>query len=330
MASRTVRVLFATVALGFCAYALADQWNAVYAAAARLSWYVVVGSLLAALGALACMLMTWRALLADLGSPLAPRPAARVLFLGQLGKYVPGSVWPLVAQMELAREHHVPRWRSLTANALWMFFNLTGALVAAAVTLPLVSASSAGKFWPALAIAPLLIVFLHPAVLNRMLDRLLPLARQPPPEQPLSLSGTARAFGWALAVWALLGLQAWLLVGGVGAKGPSVPVVAVGAFALASAVGFLVVIAPAGVGPREAALVAALAPVLPAGDALVVALVSRVVMTVADLVWAGVAVLLARHRPPLREEVTPPSDPRREAEPVREPRGRADGAVPGP
>jgi hypothetical protein len=36
---------------------------------------------------------------------------ARILFLGQLGKYLPGSVWPVLAQMELGKTYRVPRHR---------------------------------------------------------------------------------------------------------------------------------------------------------------------------------------------------------------------------
>jgi uncharacterized membrane protein YbhN (UPF0104 family) len=81
------------------------------------------------------------------------------------------------------------------------------------------------------------------------------------------------------------------------------------AFALAWVVGLLVVIAPAGAGPREAALVLALAPVLSSADALLVALVSRVLMVVADAGAAGVAALLARHGgPPARDPADGPAD----------------------
>ena len=61
-------------------------------------------------------------------------------------------------------------------------------------------------------------------------------------------------------------------------------------------------IAPGGVGVREAALTVALGPVLPAGAPLVVALASRVVMTVADLLWAGAGVLLGTRHPVLDDE----------------------------
>jgi hypothetical protein len=63
----------------------------------------------------------------------------------------------------------------------------------------------------------------------------------------------------------------------------------VGAFALASVAGLLVVPLPAGAGVREAVLVVALSPVLPAGQSLLLALVSRAILTAGDLTVAAVA-----------------------------------------
>ena len=57
---------------------------------------------------------------------------------------------------------------------------------------------------------------------------------------------------------------------------------------------------------REAALVVALGPVVKAP--LVIALASRVVMTLADLLWAGTAALLHRgHAPAQAAEAHDPS-----------------------
>ena len=71
---------------------------------------------------------------------------------------------------------------------------------------------------------------------------------------------------------------------------------ATGGYALAWTVGFLFVIAPAGAGVRELALVAALAPVVDRPAALAVALLSRVLMTLGDLVLgAGGAAVRPRN-----------------------------------
>jgi glycosyltransferase 2 family protein len=74
-----------------------------------------------------------------------------------------------------------------------------------------------------------------------------------------------------------------------------VPLV-VAAYAAAYAAGFLALLTPAGLGVREGVLVVALAPVLPAGPALVVALVSRLWMMLVELAGAALTHLLARRR----------------------------------
>lgn len=292
--SRILRIAFALAAVALAGYGLAARWDEARAALDHLSWGGVVGAMAAALAGLACLPLAWRSLLADLGSPLPVPVAMRILFLAQLGKYVPGSVWQFAAAMELAREHEVPRRRSASASVLAIAITTTVGLVVAAATLPLASGGAARQFWWALALAPALLVALHPRVVNPCLDRALRALRRPALERSIGLAGTARTVGWTMLAWAFFGAHAVLLVTGAGAWGAAVVPVAAGAYALAWGVGFLVVVAPAGVGPREAALVAALAPVLAPGSALVVAVMSRVVMTVGDLALAGVAVLLAR------------------------------------
>ena len=68
------------------------------------------------------------------------------------------------------------------------------------------------------------------------------------------------------------------------------------AFALAWCVGYVAFIIPAGAGAREAALVLMLSGVMSPGRALLVAVVSRVLMSGADLGLAGVAIVLERFR----------------------------------
>jgi uncharacterized membrane protein YbhN (UPF0104 family) len=53
-------------------------------------------------------------------------------------------------------------------------------------------------------------------------------------------------------------------------------------------IGALVVVAPSGIGVREAVIVAALAPVLERPEALAIALVARPLFVLADLIAAAV------------------------------------------
>ncbi|MEW1844162.1 lysylphosphatidylglycerol synthase transmembrane domain-containing protein [Nonomuraea angiospora] len=279
---RLVRYGFLAVALGFGAYAVAKQWDAVVAGFARLSWAALAGSLVAVVAALLGAMLTWRTLLADLGSPLPPRPAAKVFFVGQLGKYIPGAVWPVIAQMEMGRDLGVPRSRSAAAFFLMMPIQLATGLLVTLVTL------GWDRYGWLLLFIPLLLVLLEPKVINTVIGYALRKMKREPLERPLTRRGMLTALGWALAGWLCYGVHLYFIApqGGV--------LFAVGAFAVSWCLGILTFVVPAGAGVREVAMVAVLAPHVDGGAAIAVALSSRIVIILGDLICAGMAGIAAR------------------------------------
>jgi uncharacterized membrane protein YbhN (UPF0104 family) len=295
------------IAVGLAVYGLASQWTQVHAALAKLAGYDVAGAAVSVIAGLGGMLMAWRALLADLGSPL-PLPAAiRVMFVGQLGKYVPGAVWALAAQVELARDYDVPRRRSATASLVGMATTLVVGLIAAGVMLPLTSAHAARHYWWVLAITPLAAACLHPKIIKFGLSLALRVLRRPPLEASVSMRGMVRALAWTTLGWLCFGAHAWFLISNFAGTGGHVFALSLGGYALAWSVGFLIIFFPGGIGPREIALIAVLAPVMSSASALVVALASRVVMTIGDLAWAGIGLAVGRARGP--RDARPPAAP---------------------
>lgn len=310
-ASRTVRVGLriglGLLAVGLGVLAVRDRWHDVRGAAGQLHPASVAFAAAAVLAGLFATMLSWRAVLADLGSKLTIRAAMRVFFLGQLGKYLPGSVWWLVGQVELAADEGVPRRRTAAAGTLAVLLSLISGLAVAAILLPLVGLTAATAYWPVLLCVPVLLAGVRPKSINGLLDRVLRRAGREPMEHPLSGRGLGTALTLAFAAWLAFGVQVAVLAADLGASGGRAIALSIGGFALAWSVGFLAVLLPAGIGVREAALVAALGPVLAAGPALLLALMSRVVMSMADLAAAAVA-LAARGRVAVR---LPPAAPAR-------------------
>jgi glycosyltransferase 2 family protein len=290
--SRFVRWGFVAVTVGIGVYAVVRNWPAVHAALAKIGFGTAAESMLCVLVALLALLQIFRVLLGALGSPLPVRASAQILFVGQLGKYLPGSVWPVLAQMELGAAHQVPRRRSASASILTMLLSLLTGILVGLVMLPF-SKGAAPYRWVFL-FAPLLLVCLYPRLLNRIIDRLLRLARRPALEQPLTGGAVARALGWGIVMWICFGLQVWLMAAPLGLDSASGALLAIGAFAFAWCAGFVVILAPAGAGIREYVLLLLLGPAIGFGAAAAITLVSRVLMTLGDLVTAGTAGWLAR------------------------------------
>ena len=290
---RVVRVGFLLLAVVLLALALRDQGPEALDAARDIGFLSALASLAAVLVGLLASALVWRALLADLGTPLRARAALHVFFLGQLGKYVPGSVFAIAAQMELGRNHGAPRSRVGTASLLFMGVLVAAGLLTAALVLPFTSPEALDDHAWVLGVLPVGLALLAPPVLTRLVAVLLRVLRRDPLDRPLTARGVGAALGWALVMWAAYGLHLWLLVRASDVEpGPDLLLLSTGAYALAWTAGFLFVVAPAGAGVREVALIAALAPVLDRAGALAVAVLSRVLMTVGDLVWGGVGAAL--------------------------------------
>jgi uncharacterized membrane protein YbhN (UPF0104 family) len=293
---RLLRAVLGGVAAVLVVVALVNQWKGIRGSLDELSVATVVAAFVLVVAGTVCGGLAWRAILADLGSPLPPRAAAHVFFLSQLGKYVPGSVWNVVAQIELARDHHVPRRRSAAAAVLALAITTTVALVLAATGIALVGNDPPIPAGLLYAVAAAGVLLLHPPLLSALLNRALRLVRREPLERPISRRGVLTAIGWNLVAWLCYGGHVWLLARDLGARGSSLLPVAVAAFAGAWAAGFLFLVAPAGAGAREAALVLGLSGVLSTAGATLVAVVSRLLFTVSDLLLSGTAMAGARTR----------------------------------
>jgi uncharacterized membrane protein YbhN (UPF0104 family) len=296
-ASRRVRAALLLVILGCCAFGLNEEWPQVQPWIGRLHVYSLAGSIVAAMAAAGCMMLAWRALLADLGSRLPVLVAARVTFVAQLGKYVPGAVWSFAAHVELGHDYQVPRRRGAASVVVALAVAVAVGLLIAAVALPLSSPTVARRYLVVLLVVPVIAVCLAPPVLHRLLNVALRIIRQEPLDQRISWRGLARALGWTLLGWLLLGLQVWFLLADVAKDGYRSMLLAIGGYALACSVALVLVVFPNGIGARELLLVAALAPVLPGGAALAIALMARVVTTVSDLAWGGIGLAIARRSP---------------------------------
>ena len=292
--SRLVRLAFVLAAVALAAYAVASDWTQIAASLGHLGILSVLAALVSVLAALAMTVQMWRLLLASLGSPLPAGTAARILLVGQLGKYLPGSVWPVLAQMELGKAHQVPRSRSASASVLVMLLALITGLLISLVTLPFAAGPMPYR-WALLA-APVLLVMLYPKILNAVIGRLLRLAKQPPLTAPLTARTLLRALLWAFGTWICYGMQIWVLATRLGAPAAETALIAVGGFAFAWSIGFVVVLAPAGAGVRDVLLLVLLGTVLGAADSTVIVLTSRALLTLADVLSAAVATGYARRR----------------------------------
>lgn len=233
----------------------------------------------------------WPFILRRIGSR-APNDAVRLFLQSQLGKYLPGGVWHYAGRVGLARARGVPVRSAMLSLGIEVAASALAAGIVGYFVLPITLAAT-------LAIATLVALILLASDATRLpLDLLMRIVRRVVRMPVADLRPTLRVLPGIvvlyLPVWAVYGVAFWL----AGRAFFPIPLADVlfftAAFALAWLVGMVVVFAPGGIGVREAVLVGLLAPRVGEADAIVIAAVSRILLTSADLVGGTAALALSR------------------------------------
>jgi hypothetical protein len=270
--------------------ALAHQWGAVRASAAavRPGWLLVGASALPVLAAYAILVETWRSTLRAWSSGLSFLQAARITFVSNLGKYLPGKVWQIAAMGVMAKQQGVSPVAATSSSLLVNAANVlsgfalvlvTGARVldlsarsGRAIAVGLVAAAALG-----LAALPLVVPRLA-ALAARATGRSFGVPTVPPRAIAVATAGTA-------AAWVLYGVGfRWFALAMLGAA-PGSAAAWIAAYTVSYLVGYLAVFAPGGIGVRETMLVASLAGLglTTQAEAWVVAVASRLWLTVLEV-----------------------------------------------
>jgi uncharacterized membrane protein YbhN (UPF0104 family) len=257
---------------------------------AQLNGITLIASLLLGLSAMTLIGYVWTRMLVTRGHHAPPRSAMAWYFAGQLGKYVPGGIWPIVGRAELAVRGGVPRPDAYAATGLSMVTTYLAAALAICVgslvswTYPLVGILGlAGFLVGFLAFSNTTLRRRVLAILNRVSPRATALTE---PRRLLVLTLTH------LPAWILMSLSTSVTASAFGADIGIAHMLFITSVSWLA--GFVVVGVPGGIGVRESVFTALAGTALTPGVAVSLALASRVVFIAVDLVGALVANIIAR------------------------------------
>ena len=269
-----------------------DEFSAILSEA-QIPWLMLAAA--AALGAVSLLAINWSHLIGRSGHTIPLLAAMRWYLVGQLGKYVPGGVWPVLGPSELAVRGGVARRSAYIATVAAMAATLTAALIVAAITglastedrLRTAGPSAAGI---ALGIAITSVRPFRSAVL-RMVSRL----ARGPVEVPSAAMGAVQVIRH-LPVWVLMSATNVFVAAALDTPlSPGLIIDISFAATLSWAVGFVIIGVPGGIGVREAVFVTLMSGPLGSGLAVSVAVASRLATIVADLLGSLLATVFG-HR----------------------------------
>ncbi|MDH6289223.1 uncharacterized membrane protein YbhN (UPF0104 family) [Rhodococcus opacus] len=286
-----LRILVTLAIVVAVAFAVKSQWAEVRDTITQLDWWALAVSAVFVLLGMGAAVRAWQHALGALEHPIPAFDAARCYLVGQLGKYLPGSVWAFVLQTELVRRAGVSRANGFVAVLVTVGLSITSALVVGLLALPALFHISTVAAVAVIVLVPIALVCCYPPVLTRLVNLALRILRRAPLQRQLTMHKIARALGWCAVSWVLYGVHLWFLASSSVGFAAGTLVQCIGAIALGMCAGVLVVVAPSGIGVREAVVVAALSPFMDSGVALGLALASRLVFTLCEVLAGFVAAI---------------------------------------
>jgi uncharacterized membrane protein YbhN (UPF0104 family) len=243
----------------------------------------------------------WCWILAAYGIRVPYRVALGAEMSSMLAKYVPGGVWtPMARVAAMHRAGYKGTAVYLAAMALEAGLSAIAGIIVFVVSLHWVGAIDF-PLWPLVLFAVLVALLLQPRVFERLASRLL-------------RGGGVKAPPWSLMAGLLVYYALTWLVGGaallfllkaVGAD-PSLSAVAFlgGVGAVGAIVAVVSVLAPSGLGVREASMYGLMLAVAPSGAALGATVLNRLTLTVVEALLLLAGVFLWRMHPvPAEEQV---------------------------
>ena len=293
-----VQYLFFTVAVVYFGLQIKSEWRDVIALPDTIhpNWWKVLRSTGWVAASYIVLIETWRQIVVAWGGKLSWPAAARIWFISNLGRYVPGKVWQIGAMGALAQEAGVS---SVAAVGSALVVNLVNLLAGLLVVLVAGSRLVAG-YGPALITALVVfcaLVIASPWLLpplarlaNRVTGRNIPIPAIPPLAIIFAVAGCSLA-------WNLYGLAFHDLTVAIFGGAAGRPTYYTAVFTLSYLAGYIVLFAPGGIGVRESSLIALLAAAgLETGaEAAALAIASRLWLTVVEA--APGLILLAFRRP---------------------------------
>ena len=287
-----LRALQAVVLLGAGYYLvrqIAPHWPEIRAR--QFAWQpgaLVLGSGVVVL-TLAVLVAAWITSLRWCAARISALDAAKVWFTSNLARFLPGGVWQFASLAVMSSRYGVsPTVTTATVLLEQVVLLLTGLAVVAVFTPAVLQAA----WWQGALAAGIVLGVMMLALPGGRVGRWL--ARHIP---SLSLVWSRLRAGQLLLFFMIL-IVPWLLYGtafrllAIGLLGPgSTPWgFSIAAFTGSYLAGVIAVFAPAGLFVREAALISVLTPVLGGGDAVILAIASRIWLTALEIV-SGVVVL---------------------------------------
>ena len=290
----------AVVVFGFLVLTVIDQWSEIQKEGVHFHVLWLIPGLILLVGFFVFSAFGWDLILRSLGYRIGAGRAQVAWGQPLLARYVPGSILYVLGRVLLSERAGVPRRISLASIVYEQAISATSAIVVASYfIIKHPDLQNVPERWAVVLLIPLAIVILHPKVFGALSTRLLRAFGRDPLPVVMSLRDVIGLIVYYSLVWLAIAFGIYSVARSV-TYIPYSDILLVGS---AQAIGYfaalVTLVAPAGLGIRDAAFAWAVKAALPSRSFAVGSLISiavRGVMTVAELIYVALVTAVGRRQ----------------------------------
>ncbi|MEO0123064.1 MAG: lysylphosphatidylglycerol synthase domain-containing protein [candidate division WOR-3 bacterium] len=233
----------------------------------------------------------WQKILANLGEKISFKYSLSTTGISVLGKYLPGKVWFAAGRVYFIKKLGVKEEKGFLSIALETGLLLLSSLIIFIIS-PLIYnyAILRNYIFLAIILTILAIIALHPFFAGKIINIICRLLKRPFVDlryRYFSMLALTLLFG---IVWINYGIGFFFLINSFYPVSCSKFIDLTGVFSISWNLGFIALFAPAGLGVREGILTLLLSLYFPKPIAIIISLLSRLWITVAEILFAAISI----------------------------------------
>lgn len=287
-----VKYGFVAIAVAFMVYFLIKNWREVYIYNWNFNFHYLIISMLLLWIAMASATLMNKFIFAEIaGAQVGFWQMFRMYNISNLGRYLPGKVWSMLGLFYLASESGIKKRQTFLA-VIAGEVAYKGSAILIGVLFFFFSATLKSYLPIMILLFAALIIFVHPKILNRIINIGLKLLKKDRVEINFKYSSILKYISLYFIVWILHSLAFYVFVNSIASTRDYNIVQFFTIMPLCWVVGYIMIFAPGGIGIREGMLVLILSEFLPPEVALVIAVLQRLWFIIVEALNAGIALLI--------------------------------------
>jgi hypothetical protein len=293
-----IQVGIAVLVFGFLVLTVINQWAEIKDKGVHFHVVWLIPAFLVLPVFFAFNALGWDLILRFLGYRLGAGRAQVAWGQPLLARYVPGSVLYVLGRVLLSERAGVPRRLTIASIAYEQALQATSAIaVSSYFLISHPDLQDQPLRWAILLLIPLAVCLLHPRVFGPLANRVLSVFGREPLPATMPLRGVIAVLAFYAMNWGVAAVGIWCVARSVSDVSPG-DILAVGsAQAFGYVAALVTLVAPAGLGIRDAAFAWAVKAAVPGGSfavASLIAIVVRGVLTVVEVMYVAVVTALGR------------------------------------